>query len=155
MTAEQTEPTAEPVAKKKRKPVPPSTTALAFREYERVSYYLATQDDFNFDLDDAAREDFYLHVSMTSFPDMSASISQYAKERLNVRNLKSIPNGDHIEGLALRTEYRERKLGKKAEKQAAPKKDAPKPEIMDVTPNMQRLLKKKGKSRMDEAADLS
>lgn len=152
MTAEQTEPTVEPVAKKKRKPIPPSTTTVAFREYERVSYFLATQGDFDFKTDDAARECFYAHVSLTKYPGHAEAILNMAATRLDGR---SIPKGDHIEGLTLRTNERERVMGKKAEKQAAPKKDAPKPEIMDVTPNMQRLLKKKGKSRMDESAELS
>ena len=139
-------------AKPKKKVEKPSATVLAFREYERVSWYLATQGDFNFAMDTEAREmlwDF-------NGDDMSADINLLTANRIdpdeNVPAHK-IPKGDHIDGLAVRTQELERVRGKrKPEKQAAVK--TPKVEKLAATPNMKRLLKKKGATSVDEAGEL-
>lgn len=84
----------------------PSKTQLAFREYERVSYYLATQGDFNFAMDDEAREMLWFG------DDMSADINLLTMNRISPdedHDGRKIPAGDHIDGLAIRTDEREKK----------------------------------------------
>lgn len=127
------------VAPKKKKPVEkPTPSALAFREYERVSYYLATQGDFNFDLDDEAREAFFDGEKVAEIKLMTANRIAPDEEH----DGRKIPKGDHIDGLAVRTAERERVKGKKAEKQATVKSSKEKP--LDMTPNMRKLAKKRG-----------
>lgn len=100
----------KPKAKGKRnKPEPASKTTLAFREYERVSYYLATIGDFNFTMDDDARSLFF---DGFGGDDMSADIGLMTMNRISPtedEDGRKIPKGDHIEpGLATRTAQREK-----------------------------------------------
>jgi hypothetical protein len=109
------------VAKKKKPKVEkPSATTLAFREYERVSYYLATQSVFDFGVDDTAREAFFNDDGMT----INACIANRLAPESDGPSYK-IPKGDHIvPGLQVRTDERvSRKL----------KQDKPKPEPKEPT----------------------
>jgi len=137
--------------KKKAKAPKPTATALAFREYERISYYLATQGDFDFKTDDLARQHFYRHIETSGMPDTSADISYLSDQRSTGTK---IPKGLHIDGLDVRTKELEKRRGKaKPVKQAAVK--TPKVEKLNSTPNMKRLLAKKGKKTVDEAGSLA
>lgn len=90
-----------PVAKGKAdKPEPISPSTVAFREYERVSYYLATQGDFDFTMDAEARELF--------FSNKHSQIDHLCSLRRETFGEK-IPKGFHIDGLALRTQEYERR----------------------------------------------
>lgn len=137
------------VDQKPVKKIKPTATALAFREYERVSYYLATQGDFDFKTDDRARAHFY--ASIDTNVDSAKHISYLTDQRSTGTK---IPKGAHIDGLDVRTKEREKQLGKqKPEKQAAVK--TPKVEKLAATPSMKRLLKKKGATSVDEAGTLA
>jgi hypothetical protein len=136
--------------KKKAKVEPPSTSVVAFRAYARTSYYLATVGDFNHDADDEARKLLDEHFG-SGMPDTSDGIGRLRADRLISAGMKNIPAGDHIDGLAIRTADREKVRGIQTEKQTAVK--TPKAEKLAVTPNMARLLKKKGKKSMDEAGE--
>lgn len=112
---------AKPKAKGKKEK--PSAATLAFREYERVSWYLATIGDFDFTMDDDARELFYLSFIED---DMSAEIKLMTLSRIKPDESyddRRIPKGDHIEGLAVRTAQREkeRKNQKRADSQFSKK----------------------------------
>lgn len=91
-----------PVAKGKKanKPEPLSPQTVAFREYERVSYYLATQKDFDFTMDAEARELF--------FAGEADQIDELIKLRLETFG-KKVPKGFHNDGLAIRTKEYERR----------------------------------------------
>lgn len=96
--AESMIPTVVPAGKKKakKKVEKPNAVCLAFREYERVSYYLATKGDFNFDMDDAAREEWNYNEGD------AAKVQAMTKQRLKAWG-REIPKGDHIDGLGIRT----------------------------------------------------
>lgn len=100
-----------PVAKgKKEKPEPLSPQTVAFREYERISYYLATQDDFDFTMDSEARELF--------FAGETDEIRELIRLRLETFG-KKVPKGFHNDGLAVRTKEYERLAVKKGKKTLA------------------------------------
>lgn len=89
------------VAKKTPKVEPLSAATIAFREYERVSYYLATQGNFDFSVDDTAREAFW--------DGEDAVIKLCIANRLDPDESEDgfkIPKGDHWDGLQARTDER-------------------------------------------------
>jgi hypothetical protein len=85
-----------PSKKVRKKVEKPSQAALAFRAYERVSMYLATQGDFDFKTDDLAREAFY---------NASPADIQFLTGQRSFGI--TIPKGDFIiPGLKMRTDRR-------------------------------------------------
>ena len=91
-------------AKGKRKqtdPLAPLTEAL--REYERVSYYLATKGDFDFSMDDEAQEYFHSFDPMNCAEIMA--LVALRKETFG----RKIPKGLYIDGLTARTDERIRR----------------------------------------------
>ncbi len=109
-------PTAAPLkAKGKKKPLTHdpklNTLVEALREYERVSYYLATQKRFDFTMDDEAQRHFH-----TFNPSNASAITKLTQLRTKEFG-KPIPKGLHIPGLAIRTAKRmERNTAKKGKK---------------------------------------
>lgn len=91
----------KPKAKGKDKPDPLAPLISAIREYERVSYFLATKGDFNFTMDDEAQAHFH-----TFIPARFRAIEELTELRAMSYG-KSIPlSGDFIDGLRIRTAER-------------------------------------------------
>jgi hypothetical protein len=91
-------------------PLKPLTDSL--REYERVSYFLATVKDFNFKSDDEAQRFFH-----TFDPSNAFHIDKLTQDRVNSYG-KPIQKGTTYKGLALRTNERMKRNAKPKKKGA-------------------------------------
>ncbi len=100
------------VAKKKKPKAwhDPKLTPLvmALREYERTSYYLATQGVFNFDADDQAQRMFHLLD-----PARASDIKALTAGIVKAHKVK-VPAGRHAEGLHIRADERMKRDAKKS-----------------------------------------
>jgi len=115
--------TLVPKAKgKKAKPEPQSPGVIAFNEYERVSYYLALQGDFDFTNDRSARAAMFAQVDTGG--KQYREIEYLTECRLESAKLDRIPKGLHIDGLKARTDELMRREPVKVEKTTV-KKTAP------------------------------
>ena len=102
----------KPKAKGKKAPEPIDPLTAAIREYERASYYLATKGYFSFATDDEAQRLFH-----TFDPANAKLIMELRDSRVKGKTgQRMIPAGDHLKGLAIRTDERMKRNKKKGGK---------------------------------------